>query len=126
MIQDFISKIKARVIIVFLIVHLGLIMGVYALARYSALNTWDQTSVFFLAGILCVYMGFFLGVFFIVWPILPWVKRVQAAEHWTKRWMDELPTLIENLPKIIAIVQSIRAAWKEPAEKSVEKSAEKL
>jgi ABC-type dipeptide/oligopeptide/nickel transport system permease component len=109
--KDFIATIKVRVISVFLIVHLGLGLGIYALARNSAFNGWDQTSSLFLAGVLCLYLGFFLGVFFIVWPILPWLSRARKVEHWTQRLIHDLPAFLEQLPKIIAAIQTFKAAW---------------
>ena len=118
MLQNFQSAIKKRVIAVFLLVHLGLAIAVYALARNSALMGWDQTSTLFLAAILCLYLGFVLGVFFVVAPILPWLNRAKQVEHWTQRLSSDLPVFLEQLPKIIAAVESLIAVWNESRRKA--------
>ena len=104
------TAIKIRIITVFMLVHTGLALGVYSLARAS-FNGWDQTSVVYLAGILCLYLGFLLGVFFVLGPIMPWVQRAKKVDHWIERVIHELPVLVDSLPKIIAAVQTIIALW---------------
>lgn len=119
--NDFLNAIKLRAVAVFLLVHVGLVAGVYALARASALGGWDQTAWFFLASILLLYFGFILGVFFIVWPLLPWVRRVRRIESWSQHLLHDLPLLLEQLPKIVAAVQAIAAAWKSATSPEPEK-----
>lgn len=71
---------------------------------------WSTTSTLFLSAILCLYVGFLSGVFFIVWPLLPWLRRIRQAESWVERILRELPIFLEHLPKIIAAIQAFRAS----------------
>ena len=113
MLQNLQSAVKKRAIITFILVHIGLALCAFALIRSTMLNGWDLNATFFLTGILFLYGGFLAGVFFIVAPILPWLKRAQQVEHWSERLLRELPMFLEQLPKIIAAVQSLIAAWNE-------------
>jgi hypothetical protein len=113
MLQNIQDAIKIRVLVVFVMVHIGLAMGIYALGRSSAPNGWDETSTFFLLGIVFLYGGFLLSVFFILWTVVPWVKKAQKVEHWSERLIRDLPLLIEHLPKVVATIQALVASWKE-------------
>jgi hypothetical protein len=96
MLSSFQSVMKARLMAVLLIIHAGLGLGVYSVARASYPNGWDQTSCLVLATVVTLYGGFVL-----------------AVEHWTERLISDLPVLIEQLPKLIAVAQSAVAVWKE-------------
>jgi hypothetical protein len=87
----------------------GLALGIYALASNAA-QGWSTTSTLFLSAILCLYFGFAFGVFFIIWPLLPWLKRMRQAETWIERILRELPVFLEHLPKIIAAIQAFRTS----------------
>jgi hypothetical protein len=91
MLQNLQSAVVTRVVAVFLLIHAGLILGIYALGRAAAPNGWDETSIILLMSLLCLYGGFLLGVYFIVGKLLPWVKRAQKVEHWTERLLKDLP-----------------------------------
>ena len=106
------SALKVRSLLVFLMVHVGLALGIFALAR-SSYGEWDLTSSLFLATILLLYGGFILSILFIVLPLLPWLKKAQQVEHWSDRLVRDLPIFIEHAPKIIAIVQNAIVTWKE-------------
>jgi hypothetical protein len=106
--QEVQEKAKLRGIFVFIIIHIGLALGIYALATNAA-EGWSATSTLFLSALLCLYLGFVLGIFFIVWPLLPWLKRIRQAETWVERILRELPVFLEHLPKIIAAIQALRA-----------------
>jgi hypothetical protein len=120
MLQDLISAVKIRAVAVFLLIHLGLVLGIYALARTAAISGWDQTACLFLGSVLCLYLGFVLVIFFVLWPLLPWIRRAKKVEHWTERVMRDLPYLIEQLPKIVAAIQAVIATWKSATAKSEE------
>ena len=111
MFQSIQSALKARVLFVFLLIHAGLALGIFALARISYPNGWDLTSVLFLAAVLCLYGGFLLAVAFILIPLLPWLKRAEKVEHWSER-------LIHDLPQLLAIFQKLLAIWNEAKNKS--------
>lgn len=118
MLQNLKDAIKLRAFLVFLLVHLGLGCGVFALAR-SSYEAWSITSTLFLISIILLYGGFLLGVLFILLPALPWIRRIQRVEHWTERLIHELPLILAQIPKIIAAAQAIIAVWNE-AKKSAE------
>jgi Flp pilus assembly protein TadB len=120
MFRDLLNAVKIRAVAVFLLIHLGLVLGIYALARAAALNGWDQTACLFLGAVGCLYMGFVLAIFFVLWPLLPWIRRARKVEHWTERVMRDLPYFIEQLPKIVAAVQTVIAAWKSATAKPEE------
>ena len=106
--------IKKRSIFVFLLIHTGLVLGIYALARTTVPEGWNQTTIVFLAAIACLYGGVLLGIFFVVWPLLPLLKKIQKAENWYERILHDLPYFLEQLPKIIAAIQSLIAAVNTP------------
>ncbi len=114
MLEGLQRAIRSRAIFVFLVIHLGLILGIYGLARISMPNGWDETSLIFLGALVCLYGGILAAVFFIVWPLLPWLRRVQRIEHWSERLIRDLPILLQHLPQIIEAVQKLRRAWQNP------------
>ena len=117
MFQDIQDAIKKRAIFTFIIVHLGAACGGVALIRTLTLNGWDLDSTLFLIGFLLLYFGFLTGVFFIVAPILPWLKRAQQVDSWSERLLRELPKLLEQLPKIIVAEQTVATIWNESKRK---------
>ncbi|MEK6580711.1 MAG: hypothetical protein AABZ55_15915 [Bdellovibrionota bacterium] len=118
MIQNLLSALKVRSLLVFLLVHIGLGLGIFALARVSFPMGWDLTSSLFLTSILCLYGGFVLSLAFVLWPLMPWIRRAQHVDHWSDRMIRDLPTLLEHLPKIIAAVKSLIATWNETKAKA--------
>jgi hypothetical protein len=118
MLQNIQDAVKKRAIITFILVHIGAALSAIALIRSTTLNGWDVDSFLFATGLLLLYGGFLLGVFFIVAPLLPWLKRAQQAEHWSERLIRELPLFLEQLPKIIAAIQGIVETWNESKHES--------
>ncbi len=112
MLQRLQSVIKTRVILVFTLTHLGLALSGYALVKN------DPTSSLYIAGVGCLYGGFLLSLFFIITPILPWIRRVQRIEFW-------ISLIIENLPKIIAAYQQIIEIWNTSQKKETQNKSEK-
>ena len=112
-IQEIQSTVKSRAILVCLIVHMGLICGLYAVAKLSIMNGWDPTTITLLAGILCLYGGFLLALFFVLAPVWPWIRRAQQAEHWITLFLKDLPLFLEHLPKIVAAIESLIHTWNE-------------
>ena len=119
--QPLLIAIKKRTILVFLLIHLGLALGIYALARTTVPDGWHQTTIVFLAAIVCLYGGVLLGVFFVAWPLLPLIRKIQKAENWYDRVMRDLPFFLEQLPKIIAAIQSLIATVNTPKTKTTTK-----
>lgn len=113
MLENLQAVVKFRLLLVLLVVHIGLVAGIVALARESLPNGWDATSILFLIAICALYGGFVLAVLFVVLPILPWIRRVQRVEHWTERLIRDLPVLVEHLPKLLIVIQSFVAVWNE-------------
>ena len=107
------AALKAKTLLVLGFIHLGLILGVFSLARTSFPNGWDLTSTLFLVSIICLYGGFMAGLIFIVVPLLPWLKRAERMEHWTERLLREIPLLLEHLPQVIIALRSLIAVWNE-------------
>jgi hypothetical protein len=106
------SAIKTRIIFVFLIIHLGLALCVYAFA------TGDTRSQICLAGVSCLYAGFLFAIFFIVSPLLPWYQRAKEIHSW-------IQLIIDNLPKIIAAYQQMVEIWHASKSKHSPKKSEK-
>jgi hypothetical protein len=117
MFQNLQSAIKTRAILVFGIVHLGLILALAGLFRSSATLGWETSAVWIAVGLGFLYFGFLLGVFLIVAPIWPWVQRARRLQDLSSWLIRDLPLLLEHLPKIIAAVKAIAAAWVEVTEK---------
>ena len=113
------AAVKKRAILVFLLIHAGLVLGIYALARTTVPNGWDETTIVFCAAVVCLYGGVVLGLAFIIWPLLPVIRRVQKADHWAERLVRDLPFFLEQLPKIVAAVQAINTAWNAAKHKDV-------
>jgi hypothetical protein len=110
-VQHIQAMIKRRTLGVMFVVHAGLIVAAFALARLSVQTGWDQTAIMLLLGILGIYLGFLLGAFFIIGPVLPWIRRAKRMEHWTDRLVRDLPVFMEHLPKIIAAVEHLIVFW---------------
>ena len=104
---------KKKTLFAVLLVHLGLILGIFALARASFQNGWDLTSGLFLGSMICLYGGFIAGVLFILVPLLPWLKKAEQVEHWSERLLRDIPLLLEHLPQIIVAVRSLIGVWNE-------------
>ena len=100
------SIIKIRIFIVFLLIHAGLALGIFTLARLSFPNGWDLTSSLFLMSILCLYGGAVLGVMFVLIPILPWLRQARRVKHWSER-------VIESLPQLFTAFQSFLLLWRD-------------
>lgn len=113
------KTIKLKAALIFLLIHVGLVTAVYCVARLSGSMGMDQTLGFLLAGILILYFGILLGIYFVMAPLIPWIRRTQQVSHWTDRLLKDLPTLVENLPKIIDAVRTILALWHEYKNKPV-------
>jgi hypothetical protein len=111
--KDLKSTLRNGAIAVLSLVHLGLVLGIYALGRASAPNGWDQTAILLLASTLLLYGGFLLGVALIIRLALPWVRRAQSMDHWSERLLRELPQLLEQVPKVVEAVRALRSAWNE-------------
>jgi hypothetical protein len=112
-IENFQSAVKLRLLIALTVIHSGLVVGIFALARESFSNGWDVTSTLFLVSICALYGGLVLAVLFVVLPLLPWLRRAQRVDHWTERLIRDLPILVEQLPKLLLVIQSIVAVWSE-------------
>ena len=112
MFKEIKSAIRIRAFIVFTLVHLGLALGIFALARLSVPNGLnDPITKLFLFSIICLYGGFMLAVFFILMPLLPWIQRYHRVRHWTENLLEQVPIILAALPQIIAIVKAVAAAW---------------
>ena len=113
MFETLISTLKVRTILVFVLVHVGLCFGIFALARTSFPDGWNSTSTFLALALAGLYGGFLLGTLFVILPLIPLVKKAQRVEHWYEKWIGDLPLLVEQFPKIIAAAQQLMAEWQE-------------
>jgi uncharacterized membrane protein len=104
MIQEFEQSIKNRVLGVFLLVHVGLGLSMFGIGKWVALNGMDGISVTLLLGVFLLYLGVLLGVFFIVWPLLPWIRKAREARNWVESFM-------QDIPGILAVVRQVIALW---------------
>jgi Flp pilus assembly protein TadB len=111
--QQFEQAIKIRVLFVFIFVHAGLGLALFGAGRWVAKNGFDGVSLTVLTGLLLMYLGVLLAAFFIVWPLLPWIRRAREARNWIDRLLHDLPALLEHLPAIIAAIHQITAALRE-------------
>jgi hypothetical protein len=112
MFERLLSAIKSRVIFVFVIIHIGLALCIYAFA------TGEFRSQIALAGVSCLYGGFLFAIFFIVSPLLPWYQRTREVYSW-------IQLIIDNLPKIIAAYQQMVEIWHTTKSKHSAKKSEK-
>ena len=112
MFAQLLSAIKNRVIFVFLIIHIGLALCVYAFA------TGEIRSPISLIGVSCLYAGFLFSVFFIISPLLPWFQRAREIHNW-------IQLVIDNLPKIIAAYREMVEIWHAAKSKHSAKKSEK-
>ena len=111
--QNIQSALKLKALIVFALIHAGLILGIITVSRSSFPGGWDLTSSLFLASIICLYGGFILAVLFVLIPLLPWLKRAQKVETWTDRLMRDIPIILAQVPQVIALIQALVSAWNE-------------
>lgn len=109
--QAFQDAVKLRAIAVFALVHVGLVLGIFLLARLSAADGWNSTTWLLAGALACFYGGFVLGAFFILAPLLPWIRRFQTAQHWTERLLHDIPIIMEQVPKVIQAIQTFLATW---------------
>jgi hypothetical protein len=118
MLKDFQSAVKIRAVIVFILVHAGLMIALSGLLKQQYALGWDSASTLLAIGVGLLYGGFALGVFMIVAPIWPWVRRARRMEELTAWVIRDLPVLLEQLPKVIAAVKAVGAAWNEVTHQS--------
>ncbi len=112
------AALKIRTIIVFLLVHIGLAVGIFALARASY-EGWDLTSTLFLLSTVFIYGGFLLAVLFVALPLVSLAKKAERFDSWTSRLIHELPALIDQLPKLVLVFESLLRAWKEAKNREI-------
>ncbi len=115
MLQNLWSAFQIRALIVFLIIHSGLGLGIFVLARTTAVTGWDKTATLLLSCILCLYGGFVLAVSFALWSLIPWLRRARQARNWMERLVAHLPYFLEQLPQIVAAIQALIIAIREGA-----------
>jgi hypothetical protein len=112
MLQDLQNKLKFRALIVFGMIHIGLLASIAAIARLSADVGGSPALWIVLAGALLTYFGIVLMFFFILWPLWPLItmaREAQKASSWIELLIRELPSLIENLPRLAEALQKALA-----------------
>jgi hypothetical protein len=114
--QSLKSAIQLRAFIVFTLIHLGLGLAIFQLA-----SVWGDPALaphlpqlkLILTGLLGVYGGVLLGIFFIVWPMLPWIQRARRLQHWREWILEVLPEILATLPVIVQAARTLIKTWEE-------------
>ena len=113
MFNRLLHALKLRAFIVGILVHLGLLFSVIALVQ-AARSGADTSLLYWLAaGITGFYGGFLTAVFFVVWPLLPWIRRARRILQWREWILEEIPKLMALVPVILQLIKSIQALWNE-------------
>lgn len=105
MFQKLFSAIRFRAAGVFLTVHAGLILAVYGLASLPRDQVPDSTWWVLALGLGALYGGWCLAAFWVIWPLYGMVMQVKRLMKW-REW------ILEELPKIIALIPTVMEAAK--------------
>ncbi len=100
-----------RAAIVFAMIHLGLVAALVALVQEARAGVDTGALYWMIAGIVGLYGGVLAGVFFVVGPALPWVRRARRVMTWKDWVLDDLPKLVALIPVFIALIRAARGAW---------------
>ncbi len=100
-----------RAAIVFAMIHLGLVASLVALVQEARAGVDTGALYWMIAGIVGLYGGVLAGVFFVVGPALPWVRRARRVMTWKDWVLDDLPKLVALIPVFIALIRAARGAW---------------
>ncbi len=122
MIQGVLSALKLRAIFVFVVIHAGLLAAVYGIASLPKPSGMETSHWLALGGLIGVYGGMVLAVFFVVWPLANLVRRIRRLLRWRDWILDELPRIIKLLPEVL---EAIRAFFQSLAQGGTVASAMK-
>ena len=104
---------RARVAVVFCLIHAGLVLSVIVAARLSMTGVGQGTLIALGAGIGLLYFGALVGGFFLVWPMVPLIRRAQAARVWWLDLLERFPEITELVRKAVETLKPILRSWKE-------------
>jgi hypothetical protein len=108
MVQRYLRKIKLRALLVFSLIHGGLILSVYGLASVPRPEGMEGAHWLLLAGIAGLYGGIVYGVFSIVWPLVILIRTVNRLRDWKSWILVELPRILALIPPAF---EAIRQAF---------------
>lgn len=102
MVDAILQKIKLRIILVFLTLHLGLVFAVYGLAAASREVTLGSTYWYILIGIFLLYGGALMGALFVFLPVYSVSKKIRKLLNWREWILKELPQMISLIPSVVS------------------------
>lgn len=115
--KRFIAKIKFRAVLVLLIIHAGFAIGLAMIFQMAEHGAPKHVMYGTLTGLATIYLGLWLGAFFVLQPFMPWFRRVRMIMEWKFLLMEQWPLLIKALPEILesvtALVQAVRNAFQD-------------
>jgi len=107
--EKLLLKLRLRTALVIGVSHLGLAVSIYALIELRASGAPVHLVYTLALGVVGIYSGLVLGLAFVVLPILSWVRTARKLMNWKEWILDELPTILAQVPKWIDAFQEIRA-----------------
>ena len=104
------DRVKLKAFFVFLTIHAGLVLSIYALYRTAQIPEARGVLGWLIGGTAGLYGGLILGALFLYLPVAPWIRRARRVLAW-KTWIqDELPQLLVAVPAVIGALTTIIAA----------------
>ncbi len=108
--EKLLQKLRLRTALVIGVSHLGLAVSIYALIELRASGAPVHLVYTLALGVVGIYSGLVLGLAFVVLPILSWVRTARKLMNWKEWILDELPTILAQVPKWIDAFQEVRGA----------------
>ena len=111
MFKGFQRALQFRAAVVFGLIHLGLVASLVSLVQVARSGVETSVLYWMIGSIVGLYGGVLAGVFFVVWPALPWIRRARRVMQWREVLLSDLPKLIALVPVILQLVRAVRGAW---------------
>jgi hypothetical protein len=105
-VQAVLNRIRNRALFVVAVIHLGVLSAVYGVATLPRPEGMELAHWLTLGGLAAIYGGFWLAIFFVVWPLQNLIRRIRRLLRWRDWILAELPRIISLLP---AVLEAIRA-----------------
>lgn len=103
MFKDVLMLLIRRSLFVVVLLQGGLVLSIYALATLAQNESIYGTSLWYslLGGVILLYGGIMLGVFYLLWPIYSVYRKIQNLLRWRDWILTELPKIIALMPSLI-------------------------
>ncbi|MEW6056293.1 MAG: hypothetical protein AB1540_06735 [Bdellovibrionota bacterium] len=108
MFRAYLRAFKLKSAFVVAVVNLGLIFAIYGFATVPKPQGFEPSHWFLLVGICGIYGGIFLGLFFVLWPLVSMALKIRQILRWREWILKELPTILALIP---TVVESLRKAF---------------